>query len=69
MGKYFTTMFLDFRHERSLILLISLTEPDSLTQSKFTDYEINFLENLALGKLQIQRVLKEYAAAELLQQE
>ena len=37
MDQYFNTIFEDIRHERSLILLISLTDPDILKQSKFTD--------------------------------
>ena len=41
-------MFEDVRHERSLILLLSLTDPDFLKQSKFTDDEININKNLAL---------------------
>ena len=28
MEEYFTTIFEDVRHERSLILLLSLTDPD-----------------------------------------
>ena len=41
-------LFEDVRHERSLILLLSLTHPDILRQSKFTDDEINMIRNLAL---------------------
>ena len=33
-------MFEDVRHERSLILLLSITDPDNLRQSRFTDDEI-----------------------------
>ena len=40
MEAYFNTIFEDVRYERSLILLLSLTEPDILKQSKFNDYEI-----------------------------
>ena len=47
---YFQTMFEDVRHERSLILLLSLTDPNILKQSKFTDYEIEIIKNLALEK-------------------
>ena len=35
METYFATMFEDVRHERSLILLLSLTDPDILKQSNF----------------------------------
>ena len=51
MEQYFATMLEDVRHERSLSLLPSLTDPDILKQSKFTDHEINIVKNLALEKL------------------
>ena len=41
MEAYFNTIFEDVRHERSLIFLLSLTDPDILKQSKFTDDEKN----------------------------
>ena len=62
MEAYFNTIFEDVRHERSLILLLSLTDPDILKQSKFTDDEINIIKNLALEKLHRQRILKEHVA-------
>ena len=40
MDQYFAMIFDDVRHERSLILLLSLTDPDTLKQAKFTDHEI-----------------------------
>ena len=55
-------VFEDVRHERSLLLLLSLTDPDFLNQSKFTDHEINRLKNPSLEKLQRPRILKEYSA-------
>ena len=67
METYFTVMFGDVRHERSLILLLSLTHPDILRQSKFTDHEIDFIKNLALEKLHIQRILKKQVAIALLE--
>ena len=69
MEEYFTTIFEDVRHERSLILLLSLTDPDLLKQSKFTDDEINIIKNLALEKLHRQRILKEHIAMELLEKQ
>ena len=65
MEAYFTTLFDDVRHEKSLILLLSLTDPDILRQSKFTDDEIEIIKNLALEKLHRQRILKEYHAVSL----
>ena len=67
MEAYFNTIFEDVRHERSLLLLLSLTDPDILKQSKFTDDEINFIKNLALQKLHRQRILKEHIAMDLLE--
>ena len=65
MQEYFATIFDDLRHERSLIFLLSLTDPDILKQSKFTDDEINFIKNLAFEKLHRQRILKEHVAIDL----
>ena len=62
-------MFENIRHERSLILLLSLTDSDVLRQSKVTDDEINIIKNLALENLHRQRILKEYVAASLLEKE
>ena len=67
MEAYFNTVFEDVRHERSLILFLSLTDPDFLNQSKFTDDEINIIKNLALEKLRRQKILKEYHAVSLLE--
>ena len=67
MEAYFATMFEDVRHERSLILLLPLTDSDILKQSKFTDDEINITKNLALEKLHRQRILKEFHAVSLLE--
>ena len=46
MEQNFATMFEVVRHERSLIILLSLTDPDVLKQSKFTDHEINLIKTL-----------------------
>ena len=58
-------MFEEVRHERSLILLLSLTDPNIIKQSKFTDDEINIIKNLALEKLRRQKCLREYFASQL----
>ena len=65
MEAYFNTIFEDVR--RSLILLLSLVESDILKQSKFTDYEIEIIKNIALEKLHRQRILKEVVAMDLLE--
>ena len=67
MEAYFATMFEDIRHERSLILLLSLTDPDILKPFKFTDDEISKIKSLALEKLHSQRILKDYPSVSLLE--
>ena len=62
MKAYFATMFEDAGHERSLLLSLSLTDPDILRQSKYTEHEIDINKNLALEKLHRQRILKEHIA-------
>ena len=69
MEAYFNTIFEDVRHERSLILLLSIVEPNILKQSKFTDDEIEIRKNLALEKLHRQRILKEHIAMDLLEKQ
>ena len=67
MEQYFNTIFEDIRYERCLILLLSLTEPDILKQSKFNDHEIKIIKNIALEKLFRQKNLKEIIALDLLE--
>ena len=69
METYFSNLFEDIRHERSLILLLSLVEPDIISQSNFTDNEIEIIKNLALEKLHRQRTLKEVVAMDLLEKQ
>ena len=69
MDNYFINLFDDIRHERSLILLLNLIEPNILTQSNFTDDEIEIIKNLALENLHRQRILKDYHALNLLNNE
>ena len=69
MEAYFNTIFEDIRHERSVILLLSLTEPDILKQSKFTDHEIEVIKNIALEKIFRQKNLKEIVALDLLEKQ
>ena len=69
MEQYFDTIFEDVRHDRSLILLLSLAEPDVLKQSKFTDHEIDIIKNIALEKSDRQRNLKEIMALDLLEKQ
>ena len=69
MENYFIKLFDNIHYERSLILLLSLTDPDILRQSKFTDDKIEIIKNLALEKLHRQRILKEHVAMDLLEKQ
>ena len=69
METYFNTIFEDIRHERSLILILSLVEPSILKQSKFTDHDIEINKNLVLEKIHRQRILKEHIAMDLLEKQ
>ena len=67
MEQYFAVMFENVRHERSLILLLSSTDPDILRQSRITDHEIDIIKNLALEELHRQHILEEHVAMSLLE--
>ena len=69
MEAYFTTIFENVRHERSLILILLLTDPDILKQANFTDHEVIILKSLASEKLHRQRILKKEVAIALLEAE
>ena len=69
MEAYFNTIFKNIRHERSLILLLSLTEPDILKKSNFNDHEIEIIKNIALEKIFRQKNLKEIVALDLLEKQ
>ena len=69
MEQYFNTIFEYVHHERSLILLLALVEPDILRQSKFLDHEIEVFKNIALEKLHRQCNLKEIIALEILEKQ
>ena len=69
MEQFFSNLFEDVRHERSLILLLLLTDPDILRQSKFTDDELEIIKYLAHEKLHKQRIIKEHVAMELLEKQ
>ena len=60
-------MFEDVRDEQSLMSSRPLTDPDIYKQSNFTDDELIMLENLALGTLYRQQILKEYTTMFLLE--
>ena len=55
--EYFDNIFEDVRHERLLILLLSMIEPGIVRQSKFSDHEIEIIKNIALEKLHRQHAI------------
>ena len=67
MEAYFDSIFEDVRHERSLILLLSIVEPDIIRQIIFSDHEMEIIKKIALEKLHRQRNLKEIIALDLLE--
>ena len=69
MEQYFDNLFEDVRHERSLLLVLSIVEPDILRQSKFVDHELEIIKIIALEKLHRQRNLNEIIALELLEKQ
>ena len=66
MENYFIPLFEDVRHERSLILLLSVTDEGILKQSGFTiNYIKLYINYIALEKIHRQKMLKEYYALQL----
>ena len=59
MENYFSNLFEDSRYERSLILLLSLTDSNILLQYGFTQNEIEIIKNIALQKIKRQSDLKQ----------
>ena len=41
-------MFEDVRHERSLLILLSITDSDILKQGEFLEHEVKVVKSLAL---------------------
>ena len=66
METYFNTSFEDVRHKRSLILLLSLVEPNKRKQIIFKYHEIDLFEDRASQKIHRQRNLKEIITLDLL---
>ena len=58
-------MLEDSRHERSLIIILPLTDPNFLKTTQFTDNAIKILKNIAVEKLHRQRVLEKYVIVSL----
>ena len=64
MENYSATLLEDVRHERSLIMLLSLRDQDKMKQTEFTDHEINILK-IFLDKDHRRKISKEYVALQL----
>ena len=45
MENYLATVSEDVGHKRSLVLFLSITDPDKLKPSKFLDHEIHLIKN------------------------
>ena len=69
MEVYFATIFRDIRHQRCLLLLLSLVECNIIKQGKLLDLEIGIIKKIALEKIHRQRNLKEIIALELLEKQ
>ena len=69
MDQKFPTILEDVRNERSLILLLSLTDPDKLRHSKIAEVEESNIKDIVLEKLTRQRILKETVAMDLLEKQ
>ena len=69
MEAYFENIFQDVRHERSLILLLLIVEPDILRQIKFLDHEMEIFKNIAPEYLHRKRNLKGIIALQLLEKQ
>ena len=67
MESYFVKLFDNIHHERSLILLLSLTDEGILKQAGFLDNEIQIIKNIALQKIKRQVDLKQYIAMILIE--
>ena len=69
MEAYLNRISEDVRNERSLILLLSIVDPDILRQSNFLVHEIEIIKIIAFEKLHRQRNLKEIIGLELLEKQ
>ena len=66
MESYFATLFDNIHHERSLILLLSLTDENILLKNGLTQDEIEIIKNIVLEKVYRQQLLKTYIASQLI---
>ena len=57
-GEKFSKFFEHFRHERSILLLLSLTGPKNLKQTPSLDYERNVIRKSCSGEVSWAKMLK-----------
>ena len=69
MEQHFSNLFEDIRHERSLILLLSIVEPVIIKQFKFADNEVSVIKDIALEKIFRRGNLKGYVDVDLLEEQ
>ena len=65
MENYFAVLSEDVRHERSLVLQLSLTVDGIIKQSGFMKFEMKVKENLALDKLHTQKPFRKIIIRDL----
>ena len=69
MENFFIELFDNIHYERSLVLLLSLTDSDLLIQAGFTIDEIDINKNIAFQKIKRQADLKQYVDMDLLEKQ
>ena len=69
MESYFIKLFDNIHYERSLFLILSITDSNVLVQAGFTNDEIIIIKNIALQKIKKQVDLKQYFAMNLLEKQ
>ena len=60
----FLTLVEDVRYERSLVLVLGVTDEGILKQSRFTENEIKIIQDIALQKVHRPRSIKDCKAME-----
>ena len=69
MVNFFVKLFDKILYERSLTLVLSLTDSNLLIQIGFTNDEIHIIKNIAFQKTERQADLKHYVAMDLLEKQ
>ena len=67
MENYFAEIFEHVGHERLSQLILTVTDPNTLKQSKFTNHEINTMKISASEKIHRPTLLKKHIALHFLE--